>query len=80
MMATMLWTTAVRPMFTAILSFFPAQLENHTCSGASLQIIMTLNHHNFTKVMKIASSGMFWQFFIAQDKGLIHPDGRRWRP
>ena len=35
MMATMLWTTAVRPMFTAILSFFPAQLENHTCSGTS---------------------------------------------
>ena len=30
----MLWTTAVRPMFTAILSFFPAQLENHTCSGS----------------------------------------------
>ena len=29
-------------------------------------------------VMKRASSGMFWWFFIGWDRGLIHPGGRRY--
>jgi hypothetical protein len=28
----------------------------------------------------IASSGMFWVFFIGQDKGPTHPSGKRCRP
>jgi cyclopropane fatty-acyl-phospholipid synthase-like methyltransferase len=31
-------------------------------------------------VAKKASSGMFWVFFIGQDKGPTHPSGKRCRP
>jgi hypothetical protein len=36
-----------------------------------------LVYHN---ILKLASSGMFWVFFIGQDKGPTHPSGKRCRP
>jgi tetratricopeptide (TPR) repeat protein len=34
---------------------------------------------DYNSALKIGSSGMFWEFFIGRDKGLIPRSGRRYR-